>query len=68
MTTTLKDHGSCPICARTVPRLQRRVGRILREVYCCPGDGVVAYGPQRTSLGDWASALSGSPLAAAHPA
>lgn len=53
MTAILKDIGCCPICDRQVPRLLARESSATREVYTCPTDGSVTYGPQAVSLRHW---------------
>lgn len=53
MPAMLKDHGSCPVCARSVPRLLATLRGRMREIYTCPDHGAVAYGVSNVSVQEW---------------
>ena len=53
MPAMLKDQGSCPICARNVPRLLATLRGRMREIYTCPDHGAVAYGVTNVTVQEW---------------
>ena len=53
MPAMLKDEGSCPICARNVPRLLATLRGRMREIYTCPDHGAVAYGASNVTVQEW---------------
>lgn len=42
--------GACPVCDHAVPRTVHLVAGLQREVYHCPDDGRLAYGPADVPL------------------
>jgi len=52
MARILLTQGACPVCDDPVPRTVHCIAGLQREVYHCPADGRLEYGPSDVPIAE----------------